>query len=59
MNPIELAFSSMKAICRRNSTLFSTSWGSEGRTCTLLTALAFTAGPEKAKEWFRHCGYVA
>ncbi|PVF91028.1 hypothetical protein CPB86DRAFT_720218 [Serendipita vermifera] len=56
-NPIELSFASMKAWFRRNRDLVDTCWSDEHLTRILLIRMAFSATPDKAKGWFRMCGY--
>ncbi|KIO16527.1 hypothetical protein M407DRAFT_45900, partial [Tulasnella calospora MUT 4182] len=61
-NPIELAFSSIKAHLRtKNSELMRAMTGKRGDALTtrlLLHDAIFTVTPEKAHSWFQHCGYV-
>ena len=61
-NPIELAFSSIKAHIRSNDALFRTLM-TDDPTLQLPLILAlidavYTVTPEKARAWFRHCNYV-
>jgi transposase len=56
-NPIELAFSSMKAWFRRHNDLVREHWDDEPAARRLLGEMAFTATSEKAAGWFRKCQY--
>lgn len=57
-NPIELAFSSMKAWFRKNNELVRGCWERESLARRLLINMAFTASPEKAVGWFKKCRYL-
>jgi hypothetical protein len=60
-NPIELAFSSIKAHLRRNGDPFQAASGSPPDKATILTLLhesVWSVTPDKAKAWFKHCGYM-
>jgi len=57
-NPIELAFSSMKAWFRRNNEDVATIWNNDRDARLLLIGMAFTVTPEKTDGWFRKCSYI-
>lgn len=57
-NPIELAFSSMKAWFRKHNDAVTLAWDEERTARRLLVEMAFTATPEKAAGWFQKCNYV-
>lgn len=61
-NPIELAFSSIKAHLRtKDSEVTRVMTGKREdalATRLLLHEAIFTVTPEKAYGWFQHCGYV-
>ncbi|PVF91090.1 hypothetical protein CPB86DRAFT_771013 [Serendipita vermifera] len=57
-NPIELAFSSMKAWFRRNNEAVAANWDDEAKATRLLLRMAFTALPWKAEGWFQKCNYI-
>lgn len=61
-NPIELAFSSIKAHLRQNEhQVQSVLTGKKVDAIPSLIMLhdaIYTVTPEKAYSWFRHCGYV-
>lgn len=56
-NPIELAFSSMKAWFRRNNDEVAMVWNDRVQAELLLIRMAYTATAEKAQGWFRKCNY--
>ena len=56
-NPIELAFSSMKAWLRRNNGTVTEIWKDEYLVNRLLRRMAWEATPEKAEGWFNQCNY--
>jgi transposase len=56
-NPIELAFSSMKAWFRRNTETVAAVWDRDLEARQLCIRMAFTATAEKAEGWFRKCNY--
>jgi hypothetical protein len=56
-NPIELAFSSMKAWLRRNNGMVTEIWNDKYLVNQLLWRMAREATPEKAKGWFNQCNY--
>jgi len=56
-NPIELAFSSMKACFRKNRDLVEDCWTDPRRAQRLLIRVACAVTPEKAAGWFLKCGY--
>ncbi|KIO28585.1 hypothetical protein M407DRAFT_71651, partial [Tulasnella calospora MUT 4182] len=61
-NPIELAFSSIKAHLRQNT--FQVQRVLTGKKADavpailLLSEAIYSVTPAKAYSWFRHCGYV-
>jgi DDE superfamily endonuclease len=57
-NPIELAFSSMKAWFRKHNDEVAVAWAEERTARQLLIEMAFTATPQKAAGWFRKCNYT-
>jgi DDE superfamily endonuclease len=57
LNPIELAFSSLKACFKRNRDMVEECWGDEQRAQELLIRLAFRVTPEMAAGWYAKCGY--
>lgn len=56
-NPIELAFSSMKAWFRKNNEAVAAVWDTDLEARLFLIRMAYTATPEKARGWFRKCNY--
>lgn len=60
LNPIEEAFSSIKAFLRRhNEYLYAEVRGEAGGVpYDLLWEAVFSVTPEKAWGWYRDCGYV-
>ena len=58
-NPIELAFSKIKAHVRRHGNI---TWGEEGidstDVYTFLYEAAFSVTPDDAAGWYHHCGYI-
>ncbi|KIJ06822.1 hypothetical protein PAXINDRAFT_91434 [Paxillus involutus ATCC 200175] len=60
LNPIELAFSAMKAHLRRNgdyTRMTMTEMSGQQVFITLLRAL-YIITPQDSYGWFSHCGYV-
>ncbi|KIO16633.1 hypothetical protein M407DRAFT_51504, partial [Tulasnella calospora MUT 4182] len=61
-NPIELAFSSIKAHLREKSTevqlVLSGKKSDVVPALLLLHEAVYSVTSEKAYSWFRHCGYV-
>lgn len=57
-NPIELAFSSMKAWFRKHNDEVAAAWASERTARLLLIEMAFTTTAAKASGWFRKCNYT-
>jgi transposase len=57
-NPIELAFSSMKAWIRKYNDTVREHWKDEVHARQLLMRMVFTATSEKAEGWYRKCRYV-
>jgi transposase len=62
LNPIELAFSSIKSVLRAQSyEIQSMMTGRKGDQADVHIALhkaVYTVTPEKSQGWFRHCGYI-
>jgi hypothetical protein len=59
-NPIELAFSSIKAHLKRKGLLLRTLGKDAASLATAIRAVidaVWTVTPGKAAGWFRHCGY--
>jgi hypothetical protein len=61
LNPIEEAFSSIKAWIRANRdyVLGEVTGGARGNPYKMLWDAVFSVTPEKAMGWFRHSGYIA
>ena len=58
LNPIELAFSSMKAWLRANRDRINQEMEAEGGTVyNALWQSVHSVTPEKARGWYKHCGY--
>lgn len=61
-NPIELAFSSIKADLRRNNHLIQAHLTGKkedhAEASLLLTKSIYSVTPEKARAWFHHCNYI-
>lgn len=59
-NPIELAFSAIKAWVRRNGTEVRAAMEEEDDTDVygLLLEAVFSVTSDDAEGWFSHCGYV-
>lgn len=59
-NPIELAFSTVKAFVRRNGQAFRSAMTEKCDTevYVLLNEAIWTITPEDALGWFHHCGYL-
>jgi len=59
-NPIELAFSAIKAHIRRNGHAIRAAMNGKDDTdvYVLLHEAVWTVTPENAKGWFHHCGYL-
>ena len=58
LNPIELSFSSIKAWLRANRD--EVNWEMESENGTVYNALwqaVYSVTPEKARGWYKHCGY--
>ncbi len=61
-NPIETAFSAIKAYIRRNGDLYRSKMLDAARDemdiyCELNNAV-YSVTPENAAAWFHHCGYT-
>ena len=57
-NPIELAFSSIKAWLRSNRDRVNQEMESEdGTVYNALWQAVYSVTPEKARGWYKHCGY--
>ena len=57
-NPIELAFSSIKAWLRSNCDRVNQEMESEdGTVYNVLWQAVYSVTPEKARGWYKHCGY--
>lgn len=61
LNPIEEAFSSIKAWIRANRdyVLGELTGGAHCEPYKMLWDAVFTVTPEKALGWYRHSGYIA
>jgi transposase len=60
-NPIELAFSAIKAHIRRNGSIVRAAWASDGGDADVYMRLleaVFTVKQEDARGWYEHCGYL-
>ena len=58
LNPIELAFSSIKAWLRENRNFVNQEMqGEEGTVYNALWQAVYSVNPEKARGWYLHCGY--
>jgi transposase len=57
-NPIELAFSSMKAWFRKHRSIVDVCWDDEYMANRLLNAVAYSASSDKARGWFLKCRYI-
>jgi DDE superfamily endonuclease len=58
LNPIELAFSSIKAWLRQNRNFVNQEMqGEEGTVYNALWQAVYSVNPEKARGWYLHCGY--
>jgi len=60
-NPIELAFSAIKAHLRRNGDPFRAATELPIDKATIFTLLhesVWSVTSDKAKAWFQHCGYM-
>jgi hypothetical protein len=60
-NPIELAFSAIKADIRRHGGLFRAATESQDSKAAVLTALheaVFSVSADDAEGWFCHSGYL-
>lgn len=58
LNPIELAFASMKTLFKRNQDIVTNYWKNEQHVRELLIRTAFSATADKARKWFQHCNYL-
>jgi hypothetical protein len=62
-NPIELAFSSIKSHLRANAvemrSLMSGRKKDQEALFLMLHDAIFTVTPEKARAWYRKCGYIS
>ena len=58
LNPIELSFSSIKAWLRKNRDRVNQEMQSEdGSVYNALWQAVYSVTPEKARGWYKHCGY--
>ena len=58
LNPIELTFSSVKAWLRANRDRVNQEMDSEnGSVYNALWQAVYSVTPEKARGWYKHCGY--
>ena len=58
LNPIELSFSSIKAWLRKNRDRVNREMQSEdGSVYNALWQAVYSVTPEKARGWYKHCGY--
>ena len=58
LNPIELTFSSVKAWLRANRDRMNQEMDSEnGSVYNALWQAVYSVTPEKARGWYKHCGY--
>ena len=58
LNPIELSFSSIKAWLRTNRDEVNQEMESEnGTVYNVLWQAVYSVTPEKARGWYKHCGY--
>jgi hypothetical protein len=61
-NPIELAFSSIKAYLRVHADELQAAMtgrkADEPRVMAMLLRAMYSVTPEKARAWFRKCGYL-
>jgi len=60
-NPIEHAFSAIKADLREHGDLFRAASGPQGDKATILARLhesVWSVTPKDAEGWFRHCSYM-
>ena len=58
LNPIELAFSSIKAWLRANRNRVNQEMaGEDGTVYNVLWQAVYSVTPEKARGWYKHCGY--
>jgi hypothetical protein len=58
LNPIELAFSSIKAWLRANRNRMNQEMaGEDGTVYNVLWQAVYSVTPEKARGWYKHCGY--
>ena len=58
LNPIELAFSSIKAWLRANRNRVNQEMaGEDGTVYNVLWQAVYSVTPEKAQGWYKHCGY--
>ena len=58
LNPIELSFSSIKAWLRKNHDRVNREMQSEdGSVYNALWQAVYSVTPEKARGWYKHCGY--
>jgi transposase len=57
-NPIELAFSSMKAWIRRHNDIVTAHWKDEVMARQLLMWMVFAASSAKAEGWFWMCRVI-
>ena len=58
-NPIELAFSAVKAHLRREGDFVRAAWShSDSDVYVHLIETVFSVTPADACGWYKHCGYV-
>jgi transposase len=60
-NPIELAFSAIKAHLRRNGSLFRSASMTAEETCDALYYLheaVWSVTADDARGWYHHCNYI-
>jgi hypothetical protein len=60
LNPIELAFSAIKAHVRRNGQAFRDAMTQHNNTdvYVLLHGAVWSVTPSDARAWYRHCSYL-
>lgn len=60
LNPIEEAFSSIKARIRRDRTVVLAAMeDSDAKVYEVLWGIVFSITPEMATGWYRHSGYIS
>ena len=58
LNPIELAFSSIKARLRANRDQMDDDLAGAGAMYNILWQAIYSVSAESAKGWYKHCGYI-